>query len=470
MTPTVDTIVAPATGSGGAIAVIRLSGPESIAIADSIFESRAGKGAEARGRLSAARGFTMHYGNITSDGGVLDDVILSLFRAPRSYTGEDMVEISCHASPFIISEILRLCTERGARAAAAGEFTMRAFMNGRMDLSQSEAVAEIIAADSRAAHAIASRQLRDGYSSDFSALRTKLVELASLLELELDFSEEDVEFADRTRLAALLDDAGQRIGSLLDSFRLGNIVRSGVPVAIVGKPNVGKSTLLNALLNDEKALVSDIAGTTRDTVEDTVNIGGVTFRFIDTAGLRHSTDPIEKMGIERTRQSIAKAVVVMLVADPAEEAADIAGRLRSFGLTGEQHTVVVLNKSDRHPKSRLESLTRELNAAGVADVIAVSAKNRSNLDAVTEHLTSAAGVNSLFDDGKTIVFNARHRECLSSALDAVERAGAAMRNGLPADLLAEEVNEIIHHVSLVTGDITSQDVLNSIFSRFCVGK
>lgn len=464
MTHVQDTIIAPATGSGGAIAVIRLSGPEAIAIADRIFVARSG------GRLADAQGFTMHYGDIVSGGKVLDDVIVSLFRAPKSYTGEDMVEISCHASPYIKTEIIGLCIGNGARTATAGEFTMRAYMNGKMDLSQSEAVADIIAADSQAAHAIASRQLRGGYSSDFSALREKLVELASLLELELDFSEEDVEFADRTKLAALLGDAENRIKILLDSFKLGNIVKNGVPVAIVGRPNVGKSTLLNALLNEEKALVSDIAGTTRDAIEDTVNINGVTFRFIDTAGIRQSSDPIEKMGIERTHQSIAKAAVVLLVADPDDGAGNIALQMDSLGLGENQYAAVVLNKADRYTEQDIRQITKELNNTEIPAVITVSAKQKRNIDSLTGFLASSAGIDDALGNENTIVFNARHKECLAAALAAVERAKAAIETRITPDLLAEDINEIIHHVSLVTGDITSQDVLNSIFSRFCIGK
>ena len=491
-----DTIAAVATGSGGAIAVIRLSGPDAAAIAGGVFAAASGR------PLEGERGYTLHYGAIRDEAGsTVDDVVVALYRAPRSYTGEDMVEISCHASPYIKSEIMRLLGSHGARQAGPGEFTVRAFLAGKMDLAQ----ADMIAAEGRAAHALASNQLRGSYSDAFGTLRAQLLELVSLLELELDFGEEDVEFADRSRLQQTMEAIGTRIAGLGRSFRLGNTIRGGVPVAIAGRPNVGKSTLLNTLLGDDRAMVSDIAGTTRDVIEDTVNLDGVTFRFIDTAGIRRTDDVLEGMGIERTFDRIARAAVVLYLVDPTEtgvtsrgaagnsiekpvgtagteqaagagrkdtmpDAAMIAETVGELGLREEQQCAIVVNKADRVTDA--DALARwadELRQFSGREVIVLSARQGMNIGGLIRFLVGTVETEKVYS-GDPIVANTRHHEALTRAGEALARAQAGLRDGLAGDLLAQDIRQVLHHLGEITGEITTDDVLGEIFSKFCVGK
>ena len=457
------TIVAVATGEGGAIAVVRVSGPEAIPLCDTLFTGVNGR------KLHTQQGYTLLYGTIGSaEGGVVDDVLVSVFRAPHSYTGEDMIEISCHGSAYVKQEIVRLLVDAGAKPAQPGEFTLRAFLNGKLDLAQAEAVADLIASDSRGAHNLAIHQMRGGYSDEFRKLRQQLIDLAALLELELDFGEEDVEFADRSRIGELMDQLSARIGALKDSYAWGNVIKNGVPVAIIGSPNVGKSTLLNALLKEDKAMVSDIPGTTRDVIEDVMNIGGVQFRFIDTAGIRRTDDALEMMGIERTFKRMAHASVILFVVEASQSVPEIESQLKSIDWQPRQHTVVVLNKTDK-AGNETESLRQALEQATGFRVFPVSAKSGANLDALTDYLYGLAG--RAPDRPDMIVTNARHYEALAEAGVAIGRAKQALEQGYSGDLLAEDVRSVILAVGAVTGDApTSDDVLQAIFSRFCIGK
>lgn len=443
-----DTIVAPATASGGAIAVIRLSGPEAIACCDRVFRGRK--------PLAEAAGQTLHYGRIMDGERTLDDVVVALYRAPHSYTGEDAAEISCHGSRYIVSEIISLLIRSGARAAQPGEFTVRAFLAGKLDLSQAEAVADLIASDSRASHALASTQMRGGYSAALGALRDELLQLASLLELELDFSEEDVQFADRTRLREMMLRIEAEITRLTDSFSLGNAIKQGVAVAIVGEPNAGKSTLLNRLLGEERALVSEIAGTTRDTVEETLNIDGVLFRFIDTAGLHDTSDRLEQMGIDRTQEAIRRAQIVLQVADATRPLPP------AVPVTAEQTHLLVINKSDC-PQTQIP------HSSLPAGALAISARTGEGIDRLLERLGSTLDTGSIYD-GDPVISNSRHLDALRQALDALRRARTALDDTLPADLLSEDVRQVIHHLGTITGEISSDEILSQIFSRFCIGK
>ena len=457
-----STIAAVATGEGGAIAVIRVSGPEAIAVCDRLFLGVNGR------ELHTQAGYTLLYGTIEpQEGQVVDNVLVSVFRAPHSYTGEDMVEIGCHGSPYVRREILRLLTEAGVKPAAPGEFTLRAFLNGKMDLAQAEAVADLIASDSRAAHELAMNQMRGGYSDEFLALRGALVDLAALLELELDFSEEDVEFADRRQIDELMRTLAAKIGRLRDSYAWGNVIKNGIPVAIVGAPNVGKSTLLNALLNEERALVSDIPGTTRDTIEEEVTIGGLRFRFIDTAGIRYTDDTLEAMGIERTFGRIRKASVILFTASASDSAAEIAAQLQGIDRNPGVRMAIILNKIDENPSWK--KLSEALEMESGLPVIPLSARSGENLERLTGYLYESAGKSP--DQSEAIVTNARHYEALSEAYAAIERAIAALEANLSGDLLAEEVRSVIASIGSITGDTpATEEVLNTIFSRFCIGK
>ena len=474
---TIGTIVAPATAPGGALAVIRVSGSEAIALCDGIFR---GPG----GTLSAARGYTLHYGEIVNGRAVVDQVVVSLFRTPRSYTGEDMVEISCHASPYILQQIIQLLIAAGARIAAPGEFTVRAFLAGKIDLVQAEAVADLIASTGRADHAMAANQLRGGYSAEFSALRGELVRLVSLLELELDFGEEDVTFADRAELAGLLAQITEKVSVLLDSFALGNAVKQGVGVAIVGSPNVGKSTLLNALLKEERALVSEIPGTTRDVIEEALNIDGIPFRFIDTAGIRATDDALEKMGIERTFSSISRARIILLTVDAGEIGAGASKAIRESAVrqavrdalekitpSEDQKMGIILNKIDKNrgETGEWESLTATLKAETGYPVVAVSAKEGTGLGALTLFLAESVAVEPLYN-GSTVISNVRHHEALRHAKKSLECAMQGLQNNISADLLAQDVREVLHYIGTITGEITNDEILGAIFSGFCIGK
>ena len=447
-----DTIAAPATAAGGALAVIRVSGSDALTICDRIFRGSA--------PLADAGGYTVHYGHIMADGRTLDDVLVTVFRAPRSYTGEDAAEISCHGSQYIVSETLRLLTAAGARMAQPGEFTIRAYLAGKLDLSQAEAVADLIASSTRAAHALATNQMRGGYSAELEGLRDKLLNLTSLLELELDFSEEDVEFADRAALRETMERIGTEIGRLRSSFALGNAIKEGVAVAIVGAPNVGKSTLLNRLLNEDRAMVSEIAGTTRDVIEERANIGGVLFRFLDTAGIRATGDRLERMGIERTMESIRRAQVVVHLLDARTMNGSKASE-PEFTLRPDQRLLTVVNKTDALPEGfRLPK-----------GVLGISAKRGDGIEALCEALRNAVDTEGLYH-GDAVVSNSRHYEALTAARESLHRAMESLDEGLPADLLSEEIRPVIRHLGEITGRgaIAPDEVLNNIFSKFCIGK
>ena len=450
MIPDHDTIVAPATAAGGAIAVVRVSGREALALCDRIFRGRR--------PLAEADGYTVHYGEIMDGDRIVDDVLATVFRAPHSYTGEDSVEISCHGSSYIVSEILRLLTAAGGRTAQPGEFTIRAYLAGKLDLSQAEAVADTIAASSRAAHALASTQMRGGYSDELEQLRDKLLHLTSLLELELDFSEEEVEFADRTTLRETMQRIGREIDRLRNSFSLGNAIKEGVAVAIAGAPNVGKSTLLNRLLNEERAMVSEIAGTTRDVIEERANIGGVLFRFLDTAGIRSTDDRLERMGIERTMESIRRAQIVIHMIDATLP--EISCK-PDFALRPDQQLLTVANKIDKAPAT--QTLPE--------NVIGISAKQGTGLDRLYDALRGAIDTEALYH-GDPVVSNNRHYEALTTAREALDRALEGLGNGLPTDLLSEDIRQVIHHLGSITarGAIAPDEVLQNIFSKFCIGK
>ncbi|MBR3826289.1 MAG: tRNA uridine-5-carboxymethylaminomethyl(34) synthesis GTPase MnmE [Alistipes sp.] len=443
---TTTTIVAPATAPGGAVMVIRLSGDRAIAIADRLFRGRR--------PLSDAEGYTLHYGHIVDDKGeTIDDVVVALFRAPHSYTGDDIVEITAHGSEYITAEILRLAIEYGAVMAMPGEFTRRAFLAGKMDLSRAEAVADIIASDSRWSHNVASTQMRGGYSAKLGELRGELLRLSSLLELELDFSEEDVEFADRSTLRLLLDNIGTQLTTLTSSFALGNVLKNGVTVAIIGKPNAGKSTLLNALVEDDRAMVSDIAGTTRDAIEATTVIDGIRYRFIDTAGIHQTTDRLEQMGIERTHRTMSNASIILHLTTADEPT------FEDVELGPEQHYVRVVNKIDTCAKDKRYD----------SDVIPISAQRGMGLDMLRQHLRALVDTSSL-NAGSVVVTNMRHYAALKSAHEALGDALQAVDNNLSGDLISEDIRRILHHLGEITGEITSDDILHTIFSHFCIGK
>ena len=469
MLDTESTIVAPATAMGGAVMVVRLSGSRAIEIADRMFRGRK--------PLSDAEGYTLHYGTIVGgEGEVVDDVVVALFRAPHSFTGEDTVEITLHGSQYITSRVLHLAIEHGARMATAGEFTRRAFLAGKMDLSRAEAVADVIASDSAWSHRVATTQMRGGYSARLATLRDRLLHLCSLLELELDFSEEDVEFADRKMLRSIIDEVSHEIESLTSSFSLGNALKEGVAVAIVGEPNVGKSTLLNALVEDDRAMVSEIAGTTRDTVEATAVIDGIRFRFIDTAGLRTTDDRLESMGIERTRRAMSEAHVILHLA-----AADNP-RFEPVSPAASQRYIRVINKIDKLPTTPDATTSTLTNAesdarnstltnaeSDAATLLHISARHGVGIERLRSVLRSTVDTASI-DAGDVVVSNMRHYAALRSAHDSLRSAMTSMERNLPADLLSEELRQTLHHLGEITGEITSDDILHSIFSQFCIGK
>lgn len=443
---TTSTIVAPATASGGAVMVIRLSGTEAIAIGDKIFRGKH--------RLSEANGYTLHYGTIVNEREeIIDDVVVALFRAPHSYTGDDTVEITLHGSEYITSEVIRLAISYGATMAMPGEFTRRAFLAGKMDLSRAEAVADIIASDSRWSHNIATTQMRGGYSERLATLREELLRLCSLLELELDFSEEDVEFADRTTLRTILDDIGTQIETLTSSFALGNVLKNGVNVAIIGEPNVGKSTLLNALIEDDRAMVSDIAGTTRDTIEATTIIDGIRYRFVDTAGIHDTNDKLEQMGIDRSYRAIANAHIILHLASAEQPI------FATIEHKTEQHYIQVVNKIDTITSSEYSDI----------DKLYISAKQGIGIDNLRTRLREIMDTSKL-NASSVVVSNMRHYSALKSASDALSDARRGIDSNTPSDLLSEDIRRIIHHLGEITGEITTTDILQTIFSKFCIGK
>ena len=484
------TIAAVATGSGGAIAIIRLSGLEAFSIADRFFKPKNGV------KPSQMPSFTVSYGDfVASDGEVVDDILLSKFVSPHSYTGEDTVEFSVHASEYVKGRVLQELIGAGARVAEPGEYTLRAYVNGKMDMVEAEAVADIIASDSRAGHMLALSQMRGGYGTEFSALRRELIELQSLLELELDFSEEDVEFADRGRIVELLDKVDVKLTTLIDSYWQGSAIKEGVPVAIIGAPNAGKSTLLNVMLNEERAIVSSIPGTTRDSIEETIRLGDVLFRFIDTAGMRPTDDPLETIGIERAKEKARNARVILLLVDAyelvslsglkAKDMADVLcdsldSLLSDIEPLEEAKIVILLNKCDKLDEPLSDEFIRQLHTClssvcrvgGLGSecdkIMAVSAKNRDGVGHLNSYLAS------LFSDNVTsesvLITSARHLEQLSLAHEAIESARKSIENNLTSDLVSAELRAALYHVGLLTGEITDREVLENIFSRFCIGK
>lgn len=442
-----DTITAIATPPGvGAIGVIRVSGPDAYSIVQKLFPSR---------RLNELPANTLHVGYLKDEERLLDEVVLSLFKKPQSFTGEDVIEISCHGSPYVIQQVLNVLVQKGARLAKPGEFSQRAFLNGKMDLAQAEAVADIINSETKAAHQAALNQMRGGFSNDLNQLRDRLINFVALLELELDFSDEDVEFADRSELRNLIDEIYAKTSNLIDSFQLGNVIKKGVSVAIIGKPNAGKSTLLNALLNEERAIVSDIAGTTRDTIEEGLNIQGILFRLIDTAGIReHTADQIEHMGIARSRDNAAKADIIIHVVDPTQD-----GNEPAWMNEYTEKTIVVYNKSDL--------IKWEENIA--PEVILLSARRGSGIDELRDALYSKA-VGSHSTEG-SIVTNARHHEALIKICESLDTIREGMESNLSGDLLTVDVRRALYYLGEITGQVEiDRDILGTIFGKFCIGK
>ncbi len=470
-----DTICALATAQGGALGVIRVSGSRAIEITEKMFTPRSGKA------LSERKSHTVVFGDVKGESGEqLDEVLVTIMRAPHSYTGEDTVEISCHASSYIIQEVLMHLIALGARQAEPGEFTMRAFLNGKMDLSRAEAVADVIASGSRASHRLAMNQLKGGFSIELAQLRDKLLRLTSLMELELDFSEEDVNFADRSELMSLSKEIESVISRLAGSFSMGNAIKNGIPVAIVGETNTGKSTLLNALLNEERAIVSNICGTTRDVVEGTMALGGVTFRFIDTAGVRKTTDVVEQMGIERTLEQLTKCTIALWVIDPmmpADKMEQAAKQL--LPLCKGKKLAILVNKCDVVDPITL-TRTMEWGTAMVEkygkDILwdsrntwAISAKLGTNIDQLQTFLIEATAIPNFANDD-VVVTNVRHYEALKLALADIQRVQQALTDEQPGDLVSEDLRGCIRHLSEIVGEVTSGDVLKSIFENFCIGK
>ena len=459
-----DTICAISTPAGtGGIAVIRISGSKAI---ETVMKSW--RGAD----LRKAATHTAHFGTIVyPDGETLDEVVATVFRCPHSFTGEDTVELSCHGSQWIQSQLVAQMIGNGCRAAEGGEFTRRAFMNGKIDLSQAEAIADVIASSSRASHRIAVSQMRGGFSAMLAGLREQLLEFVSLMELELDFSEEDVEFADRTRLIDLAKHIDSVITNLADSFSVGNAIKNGVPVAIVGETNAGKSTLLNRLLHDDKAIVSDIRGTTRDAIEDTINLGGITFRFIDTAGIRDTSDKIESIGIDRTFQKIDNAAIILWMIDGTQATGNIRETAEKImpHCQGKQ-LIAVINKSDKLDNNTIQAIQSEIsNISDRIRTITISAKNDIAVDRLEQMLVESAGIPEN-DPNAVVVTNARHYDALCHAQEAICRAIDGLQSGLSGDFVSQDIRECMHYLGEITGEITTHEILGSIFSRFCIGK
>lgn len=459
-----DTICAPATPPGGALGILRVSGDRSYEIMAGLVRFPSpGK------KLEEQEANTTHFCNIMDREILVDEVILSLFRHPRSYTGEDMIEISCHGSEYIQKKILELLVSEGCRMARPGEFTQRAFLNGKMDLSQAEAVADVIASESESSHRIAMNQMRGGFSHELRKMRSELLNFVSLIELELDFSEEDVEFANRENLKELVHHLLEYTGTLKDSFRMGNVLKNGVPVAIVGKPNVGKSTLLNALLKEEKAIVSEIEGTTRDAIEDTIVIEGIMFRFIDTAGIRESADVIENLGIRKTYQKIENASVVLLLTEATDNPENIhkaAEEIEKQIEGQDKEFLLIINKTDLADSKQLKELTVALKDH---PTIYLSAETGKNLDTLTSALLNAAHLKDFSSTG-TVISNLRHYEALTNAHKALERVNTGVQEQLTTDLLSQDIREALHYLGEITGEITTDEVLGNIFRNFCIGK
>ncbi len=472
-----DNIVALATPAGaGAIAVIRVSGPDAISIVAPLFKAKSKKD------IAGEPTHTLHLGNIVDQQRVLDEVLVSVFHGPRSYTGENTIEISCHGSPYIQQEIIQLLVRKGCRSAEAGEFTLRSFLNGKMDLSQAEAVADLISSENQASHQLAMQQMRGGFSNEIKKLREELLNFASLIELELDFAEEDVEFANRDQFQELVLRIQKVLQKLVDSFSVGNVIKNGIPVAIVGEPNVGKSTLLNALLNEERAIVSEIAGTTRDTIEDEISIGGIGFRFIDTAGIRETEDVVESIGIKRTFEKISQAQVVIFLLDAGQFKAqssrfkvEIEKIKNKFP---QKPLLVIVNKVDRISKEELSKITESLTK-GDGDVtlsgversilLPISAKTGTGVEELQQKLLQYVNTGELRNNN-TIVTNSRHYNSLLKALEEINKVQEGLNTNLSGDLLAIDIRQTLYHFGEITGEITNDDLLGNIFANFCIGK
>lgn len=458
-----DTICALATPPGSsAIAVIRVSGPETFPIIEKLFHPR-----NPEVSISGSETHKVYLGIIQDSKEIIDEVLLSVFKNPQSYTGEDSVEISCHGSEYIQQKIIEAIVNQGARIADPGEFTMRGFMNGKFDLSQAEAVADLIASNSKSSHDLALQQMRGGFSSKIKELRQQLVDFTSLIELELDFSEEDVEFADRSELNKLLKSLHGELKRLTESFKLGNVLKHGIPVAIVGKPNAGKSTLLNAILNEERAIVSEIPGTTRDVIEDVITIEGISFRFIDTAGLRKGGDEIETIGIERTREKIRQASIILYVCDLSECTLDgleeIISDFKEHIHDENKRFILIGNKIDQLIETPIKF--RDLVEL---ETIFISAKRKENISLITDSLLQSVKTKSVQD--KTIVSNTRHYEALSKALKAIKNVEKGLKENIPSDLVTIDIRQALHHLGEITGEITTDEILGNIFGKFCIGK
>ncbi len=462
-----DTIIALSTPPGqGAIGVIRLSGKNCIQIVDAHFYGQ---------NLTETAGNTVHYGKIKDDkGNIIDECLATIFKAPRSYTREDIVELSCHGSPYILDQVIKLFLGKGVRMAKAGEFTLRAFLNGQFDLSQAEAIADLIASDNKASHDLAIKQMRGGFSVEIQSLRQELIDFAALIELELDFGEEDVEFADREKLVSLIHEIQSVITKLIDSFQLGNVIKHGVATVIAGRPNAGKSTLLNALLNENRAIVSEEAGTTRDTVEEIINIQGIHFRLIDTAGIRKAQNEIEKIGVEKTIEKIAQSTLVIYVFDvteskPVDLWEDVARFLEgSKVLTEGSQVIYIANKMDLNPYTKLEDYHKGalINAS---NLLSCSAKNNMNIEAL-KHLLFDTIMERPDAMDQTIISNNRHYEALQNSLESLHSVLKGLSTGITADFIAMDIRQALHHLGEITGEIHTDELLESIFSRFCIGK
>ncbi|KAA3438046.1 tRNA uridine-5-carboxymethylaminomethyl(34) synthesis GTPase MnmE [Rufibacter hautae] len=451
-----DTIVALSTAAGhGAIAVIRLSGPEAISIVQSVFKGK---------NLQKQASHTLHFGTIRDAEKILDEVVVTLFKGPNSYTKEDVVEVSCHGSPYITEQLLKLFLRQGARLAEAGEFTKRAFLNGQFDLAQAEAVADLIASDSALTHQVAMKQMRGGFSQEIKALRAQLIHFASMIELELDFSEEDVEFADRSALRRLISSLQRLITDLLQSFEMGNVLKNGVPTVIAGKPNAGKSTLLNALLNEEKAIVSEIPGTTRDVIEDEAMIGGIRFRFIDTAGLRETLDTVEAIGVARTKEQLQKAALVLYLFDVTSTTpAQLQEELDALNLPAVPY-LLLGNKKDLATPEQLGSF------GSFENLVYLSAGKKEGLEDLKKELLEQVNANEAITGDRTIVTNLRHYQSLQQTSDTLIEVLQGLDSGLTGDWLAADIRRCLYYLGQITGEITTDDLLDNIFTKFCIGK
>jgi tRNA modification GTPase len=465
------TICAIATPPGsGAISIIRLSGKDAYSICSKIlkFHNR-------KKEINRLKPYTIHYASIIHNTKLIDEVLVSLFRAPHSYTGEDVIEISCHGAHYIQQQILQILIDLGARQAQPGEFTLRAYLNGKLDLSQAEAVADLIASTTASAHRVALNQMKGGFSSEIAKLRNQLLNFISLIELELDFSEEDVEFANRKQLKQLVKKIRNMITGLLQSFQLGNVIKYGVPVAITGKTNVGKSTLLNTLLCEEKAIVSEIPGTTRDVIEDVMNIEGFSFRFIDTAGLRKSSDKIESLGIEKTFQKIEQAYIILYIIDSTAGSTEIdrlAGKIKKRLHGRDKKLIIVLNKIDLLSKKRLsnlKNLSQFTNLDSSDKILYLSASSHQNIDLLISTLLDIVK-HRFTEEQDVIVTNVRHYEALKYADDAIDRVAKGLKSDVSSDLLAQDIREVLHYLGEITGEVTTDEILGNIFSKFCIGK